>query len=193
MLIIAFLSLFSAKAEVINVEAARLKAMSFVANRTQTGKRAATRVVHDIKIAESSETFHVFNIGDTDGYVVVGGDDRMPDILGYSDNGCFDSRNIPDNMRAWLQDYERQYEYLKTHPETKLTTRGVDSREPITPMLECKWGQGFLIMTSVQKIVRQALLPQPWLKSCITTNGPNKPRNPFPRLFQRLMATKFHL
>ena len=141
-LIFTFLSLSMAKAEVITQDAARQKAENFVTNRLKAGKRATTRGVQNIEIAESRNAFYVFNIGEVDGYVVVSGDDRMPDILGYSDNGNFDGRSIPDNLRGWLQGYERQYEYLKAHPDGKLTSRGSDSRKPIAPMLECHWRQG---------------------------------------------------
>lgn len=141
-LIFTLLSLSMAKAEVITPDAARQKAVDFVTNRLKAGKRATTRGVQNIEIAESRNAYHVFNIGEVDGYVVVSGDDRMPDILGYSDNGNFDGKSIPDNLRGWLQGYERQYEYLKTHPDAKLTSHGADSRKPIAPMLECHWDQG---------------------------------------------------
>lgn len=140
-LLFTLLSLFTAKTEVITLDAARQKAENFVTNRLKTGKRAATRGVQNIEIAESLNAFHVFNIGDADGYVLVSGDDRMPDILGYSDNGNFDGKSISDNLRGWLQGYERQYEYLKTHPDAKQISRGSDTREPIAPMLECLWSQ----------------------------------------------------
>ena len=141
-LIFTLLSLVIAKAEVISQDDARQKAMSFLTNRFQTGKKAAVRSTQkQLKVAESCETYYIFNVGDADGYVVVSSDDGMPDILGYSDNGRFETQNIPENMRVWLQRYEKQYEYLKSHPEAKLTSRGSDSREPIAPMLDCQWDQ----------------------------------------------------
>ena len=41
--------------------------------------------------------YYVFNVGGDGGYVVVGGDDRMPEVLGYADSGTFDADQMPDN------------------------------------------------------------------------------------------------
>lgn len=132
----------TAKAEVISQDVARQKAMDFVAKRFPKCRRLAPQqVICDIQIAESCEAFHVFNIGNAEGFVLVSGDDRMPDILGYSENGCFDTNSIPCNMRAWLHGYAEQYDYLKTHTDAILTKQSSTSRPPITPMLDCQWDQ----------------------------------------------------
>lgn len=39
---------------------------------------------------------------DQRGFVIVSGDDRFREVLGYSESGTFDNANMPDNMRAWL-------------------------------------------------------------------------------------------
>ena len=38
-----------------------------------------------------------------DGYVIVSGDDRMRQVLGYSNSGSLDLAHMPENMRYWLQ------------------------------------------------------------------------------------------
>ena len=49
------------------------------------------------------------------GYVIVAGDDALgTEVLGYSNNGTPDE--MPDNMRAWLDQAGRAIDYLNSHP-----------------------------------------------------------------------------
>lgn len=47
--------------------------------------------------------YYVFN--NANGYVVVAGDDCVPAVLAYSDEGAFDINNMPDGMRMMLETY----------------------------------------------------------------------------------------
>lgn len=55
--------------------------------------------------------FYVFNRGNDNGFIIVSADTRVKQILGYSDTGYFDSKNIPDNMKYWLGEYEKEITY----------------------------------------------------------------------------------
>ena len=48
--------------------------------------------------------WYVYNQG-AEAFVLVSGDDRMPDILGYSTDGAFVAEGMPSNLRAWLENY----------------------------------------------------------------------------------------
>ena len=54
--------------------------------------------------------FYVFNDG-TNSFVIVAGDDTVAPILGYSDEGAFDSGHIPRNVQKWLEEYKSQIRY----------------------------------------------------------------------------------
>ena len=86
-------------------------------------------------------SYYVFNAGQDNGYVIAAADDRIPAILGYSDKGRFDPDNVPDNMRTWLDGYNRQIEYLNSHPQATASRRTV-SGEAIAPLLgPIEWDQ----------------------------------------------------
>lgn len=54
----------------------------------------------------NKEAFHVYTFQNgAPGYVIVSSDDRMPEILGFSDTENFSSEDIPDGMRAMLTAY----------------------------------------------------------------------------------------
>lgn len=54
----------------------------------------------------TDESFYVFSGTQGKGYIIIAGDDRMPDIVGYSTNGTFDTNNLPEGFKAFLQLYD---------------------------------------------------------------------------------------
>lgn len=45
------------------------------------------------------------------GYVVLSADDAAIPVLGYSESGSFDPKNIPADLKAWLEHYSEQIAY----------------------------------------------------------------------------------
>ena len=88
----------------------------------------------------SAVSYYVFNVSDGNGYFVASADDRLPAVLGYSNEGNFDINSIPENMKAWLREYDRQIEYFCAHPEVLAATTVIG--EPVSPLLkDIEWGQ----------------------------------------------------
>lgn len=52
--------------------------------------------------AVSHPAFYIFNRADSNGFVIVSGDDKAPAIIGFSTTGVFDIDNIPDNLASHL-------------------------------------------------------------------------------------------
>ena len=86
-------------------------------------------------------SYYVFNVGEGQGFVIAGADDRVPAVLGYSSNGKFDPQNMPENMKAWLESYDDQMAYLNEHPEAAAPRKTV-SGGSISPLLQSEWNQG---------------------------------------------------
>ena len=99
----------SALAEQIDAQQARQQAMAFL-NRNATTKKMLKGGNADLQLAYTAQSgeYYAFNASAADGYVLVSGDDRMPAVIGYSDEGKFDADAIPDNMREWLETYAEQ-------------------------------------------------------------------------------------
>lgn len=88
--------------------------------------------------------YYVVNIGN--GFVIMSADDRLPAVLGYSDNGNFDTDKIPDNMRWWLESYKEEIaHWLPNAPESNQTNALSQSmratRETIEPLMSTMWNQ----------------------------------------------------
>ncbi len=100
--------------------------------------------------SELNAYYYVFNVGDNSGFIIVSGDDKAKEILGYSDSGSFDINTIPSNCAAWLSFYQKELKALMKQPETNvissqsLNARGTTSyASTISPLLGgIKWDQG---------------------------------------------------
>ncbi len=144
---IAFLLVFLTSplmllAQQVSSELAKQKALTFLtkSDKSSTNRSASIKTPR-LVLANDRDEFYVFNDEANGGYVVVSGDERMPDVLGYSYTGHFDAEDIPCNMRAWLEDYANQVIYLRSHPEAQVTRTSFYDKEEISPLLKCHFAQ----------------------------------------------------
>lgn len=132
----------------VDQETAKQKAMAFatvkMGLKAQKSLRATSSGVrHASNRAAEREYLHVFNI-DGGGYVIVSGDDRTEEILGYSLTGTFDANKIPDNMRGFLQEYVDGIQYLDDHNikvDKSAHRSNRAAKESIAPLVETQWDQ----------------------------------------------------
>lgn len=89
----------------------------------------------DMTVAAS---YYVFN-AEGQGFVIASADDRVPAVLGYSDKGTFVPNEMPANMIAWLKSYDKQMEYLNSHPEA--AARRAVTGAAIEPLIKTHWDQ----------------------------------------------------
>ena len=135
----------------VSEETAREKAVRFIFSKMQDGTSAARGTQRfdgssfgaTLTSAESQEAYYVFNVDSVNGYVIVSGDDRMPDVLGYAYQGTYNPEEIPGNMRAWLQGYVEEYRYLQSHSDAKGASLTSVEGGVVRPLLECRWSQSF--------------------------------------------------
>ncbi|MBR5640355.1 MAG: C10 family peptidase, partial [Muribaculaceae bacterium] len=95
--------------------------------------------------ATSQPALYVFNAEKDQGWVIVSGDDRTRPVLGYSDHGNYDPNNVPENMKAWLDQYVEEIACLdegetSTYQGEAATTNKAGT--PVAPMLSSQWDQG---------------------------------------------------
>jgi len=96
--------------------------------------------------------FYVINDEANDRFVIVSGDERQLDVLGYSDDEMFDPENIPCGLSTFLEQYGREYELLQQKTVVSGSFGGdeqmvtVEASVPmrvaaISPLLKTKWNQ----------------------------------------------------
>ena len=94
--------------------------------------------------SEGYALIYVVNNADG-GYVIVSGDDRMRQVLGYSNSGRLDMDTMPTNMRYWLQGMSDDIQHLidigYQPQEVTGNNRSAEVKPYIRTMLTCHWGQ----------------------------------------------------
>jgi len=127
----------------VSKEVAMKKAYSFVTagHGDRTDARRSMKQTPQLELANNRDELYVFNDEANGGFVVISGDERMPDVLAYADEGRYDEEDCPENMRAWFEGYAQQIAYLRAHPEAKVASRRAPERENIPQLLTCWFNQ----------------------------------------------------
>ena len=140
-LISLFFSLVSFAGEVTEEQALQ-KAQQFMQGKQlkQTNLRRAA--------STAGNAYYVFNAENNGGFVIVAGNDLMPEVLGYAEQGNLDLSEAPDNVK-WLLDYYASIaQSLKDRPADNAASERVVARRrasaaltELIPLLKTQWDQ----------------------------------------------------
>lgn len=61
------------------------------------------------EITLSQESYYVFPNANSKGFTIVSGDDRLPEIVGYSSQGSYDGNNLPEGFVSFMEAYQNLY------------------------------------------------------------------------------------
>ena len=137
-LVVSLVFTVSINAEGIDRNTALKKAQRFMPGKEfSTGKTLPSARA---KAPCKNDAFYIFNAKDDGGYVIVSGDDRTTEILGYALQGHLDADLLPENLKWWLDSYARQIEALGTSL-TPAKHSGVIQGDPIAPLITAQWSQ----------------------------------------------------
>ena len=132
----------------VDMRTAQIKAQNFVQQKLYSGKFMAP-ITGEMKLAHAEmnskmldrAVYYIFN--SENGYVIVSGDDRAEEILGYGD-APLDINTIPCNMKAWLATYKVQIEYLQANEGLVVEAPSINAPAHIAsvePLLTALWDQ----------------------------------------------------
>ena len=140
----------NANADNINFTQARSTASNYLkqhAAATPGSLRAPA--VADLKLAYTeastvtpdANAYYAFNI-DGGGFIIIAGENRANQVLGYSDRGHLDFNNLPDNFKALMRGFKEEIEYLQAHPELDVTPAfRATGGNTVEPLIKTYWGQ----------------------------------------------------
>ena len=136
----------------VTQQEARQKAVAFLQERfpqttlVQSAVHKAPR--KGMTVSGEQAAYYVFNAENQKGFVIVSGDDRTEEILGFSDTGSFDAGKMPPAMKELLDSYAAQIQALNEMSESEATAaiakmRKVKTatRNSISPLITTKWDQ----------------------------------------------------
>lgn len=74
--------------------------------------KAAPRMSVSSAVSPSATCYYVFANGEDKGFTIVSGDDRMPEVVGYSVQGTYDPDHLPANYVGFMKAYQETVEAL---------------------------------------------------------------------------------
>ena len=94
--------------------------------------------------------YYILNAPDSAGYVIVSGDDRFIDVLGYSTSGSLSSDNMPDGLQYLLSALSSEitsatelYDNEGIQHVEAVRYPLTDNGQSIAPLVKTHWGQNY--------------------------------------------------
>ena len=142
LLSICLLAAFVSYADRVTEQQALEKAQQFMQGKSFTQFQGARRIKGTPQVAEN-QAFYVFNAEDNGGFVIVSGDDRTKEILGYGESGNLDMANLPENLKTWLDYYSRAITAISKSNKSAARQQTIPraSRNEIKPLIKTQWHQ----------------------------------------------------
>ena len=148
--VLAFLAI-GAQAQQLTEQEAKDRALQYLGaspgpskGRGERSFKAEGRKMTSAKVG--AQKIYAFN-REGGGYVIASGDSRTLPVLGYSDSGSIDWERLPENMQAWLMQYDEAIATLGDRTDFKdgiSLRRHVKTRAPkaaIEPLIKTTWHQ----------------------------------------------------
>ena len=131
---------------------ARQIALQKAASLGISNARAALRGAPSGEVESEDKAYYLFDNGGDNGFVIVSGDDRLPEVIGYATHGMLSEDNMPVQLKSLLDAFEKQYATIADDDakmqiaiaERKaLTEASLAANISVSPLLgEIVWGQG---------------------------------------------------
>ncbi|MBR5962998.1 MAG: C10 family peptidase [Bacteroidaceae bacterium] len=94
--------------------------------------------------SDEGQPFYIFNDEARGAFVIVSGDSRLRDVLGWSDEGVFGEGELPEGLADLLSIYARQWADAERIEEEYAYQKNLPrwGGQEVEPLLSTKWGQG---------------------------------------------------
>ena len=146
--------IFQVNAQHISEQQAHDRALQFLNGQSATPVRRAPANCELNAVPVEASSIYAFNC-EGGGFVIASGDARALPVLGYSDSGSLDWERMPENMRAWLKQYDDaiatlgdRTDFIDGNPKDEGTAQGSakmrrapSDRMPVEPFIKTRWNQ----------------------------------------------------
>ena len=152
--LLAALSMVSIQASAGNINdmTARTAASNFLKQHAAASPGSLrAHALADIQLAHAEASskvtgandYYAFNITGG-GFVIIAGEDRAQQVLGYSDRGSIDFDHLPAPLKDLLDGYKNEIEFLQTYTRDDLipvVNKSMKASAGVGPLIKTTWGQ----------------------------------------------------
>lgn len=154
----ALASVLTLKADPITLTRAAQLAGPFMVADTEPAlvKRASRSATQSKRLPASvlqTSPYYVFSRGAGCGFVIVSGDDCLPDIIGYTENGDYDEALLPPALLGWLENIGNAVEAAQAAGQNVSrksssranapTAAATSAKTDISPLCTTHWHQSW--------------------------------------------------
>lgn len=139
-LLIVF-SCITASGESISEQQAFQKAQQFMKGKQLATSRRKSPAKGTLPKDTVALGYYVFNTVKNNGFVIIASDDRMPEVLGYSERGSLNLETAPCNVKWLLEYYDKVAANIR---QAGVKTRAVKkaAKPDVRPLITTTWDQG---------------------------------------------------
>ena len=124
--------------QALKIASAYLKGDAAVA-QVKPLRRAATRAVAE---SDTLAPLYIIDRGGDAGFVIVSGDNCLPEIIGYTESGSYVAEDMPPAFNAMMEEYAQIIEAAQAAGAPARTpARAAADRVAIQPLIEAHWNQ----------------------------------------------------
>ena len=138
--LLAALSPASLWADPVDLAKAKEIAAAYMHNEHTPEPVGATSLKRGASGAQAP--LYIFNRGNDQGFVIVAGDDCMPAVLGYTEQGSFDPATLPPALLDWLEGYRQLIEEAQAQGLPARPRAAASDKQNIEPLVTAHWSQG---------------------------------------------------
>ena len=133
----------------IDANTARAAANSYFKQHMSSTGMLKAPAMSDIKLVHAepsnvnaqANTYYAFNVTGG-GFVIIAGEDRATQVLGYSDKGQLDFNNLPAGLKDMLNSYKKEIEFIQSDNKGDLIAAPKpQATGNVGPLLTTTWGQ----------------------------------------------------
>ena len=95
-----------------------------------------------IKIKESNPQYYIYTPEESNGFIIVSGDDALSPIVGYSTEAINKDCEMPAALIEWLNEYSMYVDDVRAGKAAPAQRSATTEKTAIAPMLETTWNQG---------------------------------------------------
>lgn len=128
-------------------KAAAMQMQKHRANKAKAHGETGTALNPQLVLAKERQNkdeayYYVFSAGRDLGYIIVSGDDRLPEIVGYTESGNYDADRLPENLVSFMQAYQDFADNATDAQIEEIRQWKAQVRhEQVAPLMEEKWNQ----------------------------------------------------